>query len=45
MDALIAYNWPGNIRELKNTIERALIFCDDPAIDIHHLPFEIAKGS
>lgn len=27
MDALIAYDWPGNIRELENIIERALILC------------------
>lgn len=41
MEALIQYDWPGNIRELKNTIERAIIFCDDPMIDIQHLPSEI----
>ena len=41
MQALMAYQWPGNIRELRNALERAIIFCDDPAIDIHHLPSEI----
>ena len=44
MEALMAYDWPGNIRELKNAIERAIIFCDDPAIDIHHLPLEITEA-
>lgn len=29
---LLAYNWPGNIRELLNTIERALILCSGPQI-------------
>ncbi|MGI6741798.1 MAG: sigma-54-dependent transcriptional regulator [Brevefilum sp.] len=43
MEALMAYDWPGNIRELKNALERAIIFCDDPAIDIHHLPSDITK--
>ena len=43
MDALMSYDWPGNIRELKNALERAIIFCDDPAIDVHHLPSEITK--
>jgi two-component system response regulator AtoC len=45
MEALMAYDWPGNIRELKNTIERAIIFCDDPAIDVQHLPSEIIGKS
>lgn len=44
MEALMAYDWPGNIRELRNAIERAIIFCDDPAIDIHHLPLEIIEA-
>lgn len=43
MEAMVAYDWPGNIRELRNTIERAIIFSDDPAIDINHLPMEITK--
>jgi len=41
MEALMHYEWPGNIRELRNALERAIIFCDDPAIDIHHLPSEV----
>ena len=43
MQALIAYNWPGNIRELSNAIERAMLFCDDPVLDINHLPLDVAK--
>jgi len=41
MEALMAHDWPGNIRELRNTIERAMIFCDDAAIDLEHLPADI----
>ncbi len=41
MEAFMSYEWPGNIRELRNALERAMIFCDDPAIDIHHLPQEV----
>jgi len=43
MKALMEYNWPGNIRELSNTIERALLFCDDESIDLQHLPAEISN--
>jgi len=43
MQALMNYNWPGNIRELSNAIERALLFCDDDAIDLSHLPMDIAQ--
>ncbi len=38
MEMLVNHNWPGNIRELRNTIERAMIFCDDERIDVCHLP-------
>lgn len=43
LDKLIKHEWPGNIRELRNVIERAMLFCDDPAIDVSHLPAEIAQ--
>lgn len=45
MQALLDYNWPGNIRELSNAIERAMLFCDDPAIDLHHLPLDVTRAS
>jgi len=44
MEALMNYNWPGNIRELRNSIERAMLFCDDPCIDLAHLPADITRG-
>lgn len=43
LQALMSYYWPGNIRELSNTIERAMLFCDDPAIDLPHLPAELTR--
>lgn len=38
---LINYNWPGNIRELSNSIQRALLFCDGEKITPTDLPLDI----
>ena len=42
-EKLLAYDWPGNIRELRNVIERAMLFCDEAEIDIAHLPPDIVE--
>jgi formate hydrogenlyase transcriptional activator len=34
MDALMAYEWPGNIRELQNLVERAVILSSGPTLDV-----------
>jgi two-component system, NtrC family, response regulator AlgB len=41
--ALKQHLWPGNIRELKNTIERAAILCKSGRIGIEHFPSAIAS--
>jgi DNA-binding NtrC family response regulator len=38
MQSLLAYDWPGNIRELRNTIERATVLADGELVTMHDLP-------
>jgi two-component system, NtrC family, response regulator AtoC len=38
------YRWPGNIRELKNVIERTMILAPETDIDAAYLPEEIREG-
>ena len=38
IDMLMAYHWPGNVREMANCIERAVILTRDEVIRAHHLP-------
>jgi len=33
LETLLAYSWPGNVRQLESTIKRALIFCKNPIIE------------
>lgn len=44
LSLLIAHNWPGNIRELQNVIERAFILCDRGPIGVSHLPEYLSLG-
>lgn len=41
LSLLMAYDWPGNIRELENVIERAFILCQAESIGLEHLPREL----
>jgi DNA-binding NtrC family response regulator len=41
MEKLMAYNWPGNIRELSNAIESAMLFCDTGVIEVSNLPLNL----
>ncbi len=41
MNALIRHQWKGQVRELQNVVERAMIFCDEEYIDVQNLPEDI----
>jgi len=41
LDALLAYRWPGNVRQLENVIERAVVLCAGDTIDTDLLPSEV----
>ena len=41
--SMLDYHWPGNIRELKNVVERSVYRCNNPHLPVHELvidPFE-----
>ncbi|MCA9672598.1 MAG: sigma-54-dependent Fis family transcriptional regulator [Myxococcales bacterium] len=41
LTALMTYDWPGNVRQLENTVERALAVAGGGRIDVEHLPPEV----
>ncbi len=42
---LLAYDFPGNIRELRNVLERASLLADDDCVSTEHLPAEVVRGA
>ncbi|MGD8519588.1 MAG: sigma 54-interacting transcriptional regulator [Desulfobacterales bacterium] len=44
MEVLLNYNYPGNVRELENIIEHALIVCQGKIIERNHLPLSLQSG-
>ncbi len=43
LQALAAYNWPGNVRQLENVVERVAILSRGPDIDRNDLPLEVLQ--
>ena len=45
LEALRSYSWPGNVRQLKNCLERAVILSNNGRITLSELPPEVARPS
>jgi DNA-binding NtrC family response regulator len=45
MEALAGYPWPGNLRELRNVLERAILLAEGPSIGRRDLRFDLAAGA
>ena len=43
IDLLVSYHWPGNVREMENCIERAVLLSKGQSIKAHHLPPTLQK--
>jgi transcriptional regulator of acetoin/glycerol metabolism len=42
---LLGHRWPGNIRQLRNSLRAALALCDNGQIDVEHLPAELSASA
>ncbi|ULQ55100.1 sigma-54 dependent transcriptional regulator [Flavihumibacter rivuli] len=45
LDCLRSYSWRGNVRELKNIIERAVILCEEDSLTINDLPADLKEAA
>jgi DNA-binding NtrC family response regulator len=45
MARLMAYSFPGNVRELENVVERAFVLCQNDRIGLDHLPASILESN
>jgi DNA-binding NtrC family response regulator len=44
LQILISHDWPGNVRQMKNVVERLVIMADEAVLDYHHLVNNMQGG-
>ena len=44
LEQFLEYSWPGNVREMRNTLERAVIVCNGSIVESKHLPPNFGSG-
>src|ERR1700738_4644193 len=45
LNAFQSYSWPGNVREMRNTLERVILVCDGALVETNHLPPGFGQSS
>jgi DNA-binding NtrC family response regulator len=45
LEMLVAYDWPGNVRQLENTLERMVVMRSEGQIDVADLPSKVLKAN
>ncbi|CAN5727385.1 sigma-54 dependent transcriptional regulator [soil metagenome] len=45
LQALLAFDWPGNIRELRTALEHGVVMCNSPRVGLKHLPSYLSTGN
>jgi len=45
MNVLVQFDWPGNVRQLINTVQNMVLVCAAQAIELQHIPVELRSGS
>jgi DNA-binding NtrC family response regulator len=45
MEALLRYDWPGNVRQLRNVIENCVVMTPGPKIGLRNIPPEVREAS
>src|SRR5438034_1298959 len=45
LELLDSYDWPGNVRQLENCLEQAVVLCEDNRIDVRDLPLGVAAAT
>lgn len=43
LEVMRKYDWPGNVRQMENILERSAAFCDDGCIEVKDLPREVRR--